>query len=445
MYNRHHPEEPLNIHIFNRPHDNPQIDDVLIGEKKKNIPTLADYVIIGAGPAGLAACKALRECDSNASVVLVGDEASPVEKRHEFSKSLNNTEPQIQDSSFYNGRVVQVEELADGTVKIHLEDGQNVITKKGVLIATGVQPDLKKCPVIPEAGQSQCIPLRSMADYKQMQIKLAQADSVVIYGDGYVACELSATIKKSYPQKSVQILNPKKDLLSSIFPEYMSKYIQRELKSMDIKYKNFEVLKISSSPVGVKLTSTEGKEVECNLLILDIPSSPSPITILGADKQIINMKNGVPCDGNLRVTGKIFTAGDVALPAITGHRIEHYDNAQYSGRIAAFNMGGASLKEYDPNATAFSGNIAGINMTGIGRVDNALSTIGLWESIPNSTENGTKDYKRGAIVYYDDTSRLIKGILLVNLPSDRHLQVKQLLSTALPAEMNSLTRTILSH
>ena len=66
--------------------------------------------------------------------------------------------------------------------------------------------------------------------------------------------------------------------MSTIFPDYMSRYIQRQLKSVDVKCSgDFKPLKISARPNGVKLTSTEGKEVDCNLLIVDAKSKKKSI------------------------------------------------------------------------------------------------------------------------------------------------------------------------
>ena len=444
MYRKHNPEEQVNINGHQVPSTITSPNFVV-----QEIPNQADYIIVGAGPAGISAARAIRESDTQSSILLIGDEATPIANRPQLSKSLNQSSIDPVDlkkiANHYNGRVVEIEEQQDGSIQIILEDGRKVTSRKGVLIATGVQPNTRNYPVIPEAAQSRCMTLRSGADYSHMLECLKKAESVAIYGDGYVACELSTTIKQNYPNKTVHILNPKAAILSSLFPDYMSRYIQRQLKSAGIKYSQFKALKISATQNGVKLISTEGKEVECGLLIIDAPSEPTPITIRASDKQIIDMKHGVPCDSRMRVHGKIYTAGDVALPTTTNHRIEHYDNAVYSGRLAGLNMVGKSAGEYNSHATAFSGSFAGIRMTGLGQVDNALSTVGLWESFNGDTsKDGEAQYRRGAIIYYDDTSRTIKGVLLVNLPEDRRQHARELLSTALPDEVSKLQQLLVS-
>jgi NADPH-dependent 2,4-dienoyl-CoA reductase/sulfur reductase-like enzyme len=417
----------------------------------KQIPSTAEYVIVGGGAAGVSAIKAIKEQDPSASVLVVGDEnPQDATNRPYFSKlnvhlskhgdgadglSLSNT-------TFYEGRVAKIEEQqAEKTVKITLEDGRFIVGTKGVLLATGVQPDLQALPLIPDTVRSRCLTLRSANDYQHLQETLKSAKKVVICGGGYVACELASAIKTTTTDKSVTILNPEKRLLASIFPEYMSRHIQKQLKSFGVQYKEYEILKISANSTGIRLVSTEGKEVDCDLLIFDPPSVPSPQPEFTINAANVDISKGVPCDKHLRIGSMIFAAGDVANVADTG-RIGHYGNAVYSGRIAGTNMTRPKVMlEYDANATTFSGNVAGISMTGVGRVDNNLSTVGLWESAKK--EEGEEEYRRGAIVYHDE-KETVRGVLLVNLPEDKEAVARSILGTTLPPQLSLLSTKLLA-
>lgn len=422
-------------------------DTASIFKGHNKVPQASDYVIIGAGPAGLSAANVIKQLKPDASVTIIGDENLHGIQRTSFSKLAESLDAGLsvpKGCILVIESVVKVEETND-LYQVTLSSGQNISCRKGLLLALGVHPDTSRLPNISDAIKSKCLTLRSLNDYRKLQEQLKTSQSVAIYGDGYVACELSSAIKKLYSDTKVTILNPKDTLLTNVVPEYLSKYVVKLLKKSGVEVKKFTPARVSESPQtgSVKLTSAEGKEQTYDLVIFDPPSTASSsLQLLRNNGTVSDLSKGVPCDQNLQHAPKIFTAGDVANVKGFGH-IEHYGNAKYSGQIAGHNMVSPhSKKVYNPIDIPFEGNIAGIKMIGVGRLDNNLSTIGLWESREQHETND--EYKCGAVIYYDDDSSRVRGVLLVNLPNEKIVLAKELLDKQLPTEMSKVSSNLLS-
>lgn len=112
--------------------------------------TKYDYVIVGAGLAGVSAAEGIREIDANGSILLVGDEAHLPYDRPPLSKKLwfgKKTVPEIalHDRAFYDTNGI---DLTLGERVVGLDrSAKSVTTDKGrtrgfrkLLIATGGAP-----------------------------------------------------------------------------------------------------------------------------------------------------------------------------------------------------------------------------------------------------------------------------------------------------------------
>ncbi len=106
----------------------------------------------------------------------------------------------------------------------------------------------------------------------------------------------------------------------------------------------------------------------------------------------------------------VFSAGDCTSfhdIALGRRRIEHYDHAFHSGRIAGFNMTG-SRKPYDHQPMFWSNIGKDIQFEAVGILDSKLKTVSVW----NGMESSGDEFEKGVVYYLKD--RKVCGILLWN-------------------------------
>jgi NADPH-dependent 2,4-dienoyl-CoA reductase/sulfur reductase-like enzyme len=120
------------------------------------------------------------------------------------------------------------------------------------------------------------------------------------------------------------------------------------------------------------------------------------------------VSNGIIVDAFGRVDGRddVFAAGDVARfpSAILGGelRVEHEDHAKSHGRQVGANMAGAG-KPYD-HLPFFYSDLFDLGYEAVGELDSHLDIVTDWSEL-----------SAGAAIYYVDSERRPRGILLWNL------------------------------
>jgi NADPH-dependent 2,4-dienoyl-CoA reductase/sulfur reductase-like enzyme len=153
------------------------------------------YLILGSGPAGIAAAKAIRKAEKDAEIVIATEEPDAPYLR-----------PLLPD--FIAGDVTlgaladpQGEDLASKEIEVRSgkharkvdADGRKVLFDDGtgeaydfLLIATGGKPVL---PAPLERHPKAVIPFDSLSDAKKIRARAAGPGPIVVYGPGYVGIE----------------------------------------------------------------------------------------------------------------------------------------------------------------------------------------------------------------------------------------------------------------
>lgn len=426
----------------------------------------AKYVIVGGGPAGWAAVHGIQEApgfDPSATerdVILITDEQDRPLFRPAMSKLQGLREdvalaPKEQAPRVLLRRAQRVDPVSK---EVLLADG-SVVRYDKLLIATGMQPDWSTAPLIPTAARAKCLALHSATDYARLEEALKSARDVSVLGSGFVGCELAGAMAEKLKGVNVTLLSPGGSLLDRVLPEYLGKYLAKMLKQLSITVRtSFSPVKISSLSDGrVSVISSQGAETICDLLILDLP--PRPLAVDGLLHCNGDDLEGVRCkDGETLETShdSIFAAGDVAChyrrPGEQKYsRLGHYEHAVESGRIAGFNMArqpGTPPARYPADRPhAFWSELPGMYLAGVGSVDNALSTSGVFQPFQSAAADadGRGDYKRGFILYFEQGSRTIRGVLLINLPEDKLGAAREIVKqgTIVPHELSALATKFL--
>jgi len=154
-----------------------------------------NFVIIGAGPAGVRAAETLRDNDPLASITLVSGEPGEPYARMAIPYILNGaidedgahqrrSSQHLSDLNirYLNAKALKVQARTDGG-SVELEDGTQLPYDK-LLVATGSSPSLPPIAGTDVPGTATCWTLE---DAHQIAAKLVPGARVVMLGAGFVA------------------------------------------------------------------------------------------------------------------------------------------------------------------------------------------------------------------------------------------------------------------
>jgi 3-phenylpropionate/trans-cinnamate dioxygenase ferredoxin reductase subunit len=158
-------------------------------------------VIIGTGPAGLAAARGYRDAGGEGPVTLIGAEQHLPYSRPPLTKEflrgeLERAELALEEASWFAERSVELRlgvraaEIDPDVGEVRLADGQTVSADACVL-ATGSRP--QRLPV-PGADDGNVLEMRLLGDSERLIERAQSAASAVVIGSGFIGCEAAASL-----------------------------------------------------------------------------------------------------------------------------------------------------------------------------------------------------------------------------------------------------------
>jgi 3-phenylpropionate/trans-cinnamate dioxygenase ferredoxin reductase component len=315
-----------------------------------------DYLIIGAGLAGVRACEGIREHDKKGSILLVGRELFPPYNRPPLSKKfLKNGSLSIDDLLHANAQWFARHhiEMRLGTVVREfnlerrlavLQDGQVVEFRKA-LLATGSRP---RRPQVAGALLGNVFYLNSVRDALAIRETAAIEKNLVVIGGGLIALEAAAALTEA--KSKVTLLSRQATLWRDRLDQDSSQWLTDYFEKRGVKLM-----------LGQDLNGFEGKTVLKNVQTKRGDRFPAQMALvaMGADPNLelvqntpLSSPNGTPVNELLETDEKgIFAAGDIALfpDRIFGgvQRVQHWENASEQGHIAGQNMTGRKRVRFE--------------------------------------------------------------------------------------------------
>jgi 3-phenylpropionate/trans-cinnamate dioxygenase ferredoxin reductase component len=315
-----------------------------------------DYLIIGAGLAGVCACEGIRQHDKKGSVMMVGRELFAPYNRPQLSKKfLRNGHMDVEELLHTNPAWFSKNhvEMRLGTVVRELnierriavlQDGQ-VIEFRKALLATGSRP---RRPQVAGAMLGNVFYLNSARDALAIRETAAVEKNLVVIGGGLIALEVAAALTEAKCKVTVMTRQPLlwRDRVDAETAQWLTDYFEkRGVKLM----------------LAQDLNGFEGKTVLKNVQTKRGDRFPAQMALvaMGADPNLdlvqntpLSSPNGTPVNELLETDEKgIFAAGDVALfpDKIFGgvQRIQHWENAKEQGAIAGQNMTGKKRLRFE--------------------------------------------------------------------------------------------------
>ncbi len=371
--------------------------------------TKHDYVIVGAGLAGVSAAEGIREIDSRGSILLIGSERHLPYDRPPLSKKLwlgKKTVADIilHDPSYYESSAIDLalEETAvelDRSAKAVTTDKGHIRRYRKLLLATGGNPRILP---IPGGDLADVCYYRRLDDYQKIRQKAAEGSSAVVIGGGFIGSEMAAALCLN--RVRVTMIFPEPRLISRVFPGALGKSIQDQYREHGIDILSEDAPAAIEKADGKLLTRTRnGKAVVADIVIAGIGIAPN-VGLARSSGLVIG--DGIEVDSHLStVDPDVFAAGDNASfpnPILERKtRMEHWDNALNQGKHAGRNMAGASAPfTYQPY---FFSDLFDFGFEAVGETDSRLETVTDWQK-----ENST------GVIYYLKENR-VRGVMLCNV------------------------------
>ena len=336
-----------------------------------------DYVIVGAGPAGVIAAETLRRTDASGSVTLIGSEPEAPYSRMalpyllaetigEDGTHLRHGKDHYKDLGI-DVRQGTVEKIDAKTGVVGLEGGGTVKYDR-LLIATGARPTRPPLPGMDLDGIESCWTLE---DGRRIAAGAKPGSKVVLMGAGFIGCiVLEALVARGV---ELTVIEMEERMLPRMMDEIGGAMIKRWCESKGVTVLTGTAVKgIEAADGGFRLDVGGEQAIDADLVVCATGVAPN-LDFLGGSG--IATDHGILVDEHLATNVEgIYAAGDVAQGPdfSTGKQEVHaiQPTASEHGRIAARNMAG--------QATPYRGSLAMNVLNTLGLVS---ASYGLWMGV----------------------------------------------------------------
>lgn len=376
-----------------------------------------DYLVIGAGTAGVSVCEGIRQYDKRGKILMAGNEPHPPYDRISLSKkflSLKEAAPEKTFSHPLSWYAQQKIDLRLNTVVTQLNldrrlavlsSGQTIEFKKACL-ATGSRPVR---PQVAGTNLGNVIYLRTIADALALREMFAIEGEILIVGSGYIAVEAAAALRQG--KHKVSLLTREPNLWSQLLDGETAAWLTNQFRNHGVQ------LYLQES-----LNGFEGKTVLRNVQTKNGNRYPASLALVavGGEMNLELVRNtplsspkGTPVNEFLETDEKgIYAAGDIALypDRVLGgvRRTDHWENARQQGLLVGANMTGKKRQRYD-HLPVYSSELFDLKIQFVGDFSDGPPVKAALE--------GNREKKSFAVKYFQGDK--LRGAFLVNrLPTE---------------------------
>ena len=312
-------------------------------------------VIVGAGQGAAKAVETLRGAGYDGALVVFGDEAHPPYQRPPLSKKylagqMDAAALHLKGPDYYATHGVDlrlntpVAGIDPSAQRVALASGESVVYSR-LLIATGARP---RRLALAGAEREGVVTLRSIADVDAIRAELAQAESVVVIGGGYIGLEVAAVACSRGHR--VTVLEGQSRVMARVVSPEVSRFFEdlHRQRGVDLRT-GAAIAAIAGGERVTGVTLTDGSTVAADLVLVAVGASPNTELAVAAG---LDVADGIVVDGAARTSvPDIYACGDCTrfMSRRYGRtvRLESVQNAIDQGRVAALAMLGEA-QDYDP-------------------------------------------------------------------------------------------------
>ncbi len=305
-------------------------------------------VIVGNGPAALAAVEAIRETDGESEVTVLSAETgrayTPCFLARYVAGKVEAEDLALKCDDFYEKHRVRL--LPGKTVTavvpdenaVTLDDGTKVEYDR-LLIACGAEPMIPQTPDLSGKG---VFYFRSIADATAIRGKAKGARDVVVLGSGFVAMEISEALAEL--GANVSVVARTDHILRRIFDPEVGDMVEAHMSANGVRFvKCCDLVEVERDADSGEIRAavlSSGERVPCDMLVVGVGMRPDIAIVAGTS---IATSSGILTDDAMRTAvPNVYAAGDVAEAEIGGVRKVNliHPNATAGGRVAGRNMAG---------------------------------------------------------------------------------------------------------
>lgn len=301
-----------------------------------------ELLVIGGGPAGLAAARGYRGAGGQGPVAIIADEHRMPYKRPPLTKELlrggiSEDELGLEDEQWLAenqvdlicGRAIALDPLAH---QVELS-GARTITYARCVLATGAEPTRLPVPGVDDPG----VRIVRTLDHVRELIRRLPPDGgdVVVVGSGFIGCEIAASLRRRGTHVTLvsdQQL-PNETRLGAEAGARIADWLREEGVRLDLGVAVQELRRR-----GGRLHVLIDGAVTVTAGVVVMATGVAPRSELAPS--VIELESGaVPTDASMRtVVEGVLAAGDVCkahnLAAGRNLRVEHWGDALTQGEIA---------------------------------------------------------------------------------------------------------------
>jgi 3-phenylpropionate/trans-cinnamate dioxygenase ferredoxin reductase component len=308
------------------------------------VVTEPGVIIVGSGPAGVAAAESFREHDADTPVRIFTADIDLPYARPPLSKEYlrgQTDDVALHSAQWFDDRAIQliggagVNRLDLAERALYVDDQRHVFDI--LILACGAAP---VAPPVP--GGKRALLLRSLADAAALRDAADTAASAVVIGSGFIGCEAAASLAlrgvpvtlvapEPLPQEmrlGTQAAQRLRDLVSEVGARHVGGVAVEEI-----------------TDAGVRLDS--GVTIDCDLVLAATGVAPQSRIAADAGLEIRDSRIVVGSDMGTSVRA-VYAAGDVALARheVAGRHlaIEHWQDATDQGTIAGASAAAQHMK-----------------------------------------------------------------------------------------------------
>jgi NAD(P)H-nitrite reductase large subunit len=304
-------------------------------------------LVIGGGPAGLAAVRAYRDAGGAGSVAIVADEGRMPYRRPPLTKELlrgesAETDLPLEDEEWLDeqrvdlisGRAVT---LDAGRLQVLLSGGRE-LGYVSCLLATGAEPT--RLPV-PGGDRPWVHVVRTVEHVRRLTARLEDAARAVVIGSGFIGCEIAASLRaRGHP---VDLVSDEPLPNCARLGQPPARIVQEWLAEDGIDtHLGAAVERIERADGGVAVTTARER-----LLgeVVVMATGVAPRSELAAQAGLELDGGAIPVSAAMRTARDgLLAAGDVCLAnnlaAGRPLRVEHWGDALGQGAIAGQTVAG---------------------------------------------------------------------------------------------------------
>ena len=310
------------------------------------------YLILGSGPAGIAAARAIRGKDKEGGIVVATEEPGPPYLRPLLTDLIMGradvdgiADPQAKDLA---DRGIGVR---NGTRALKVDTAGNRVIFAGgaeeaydvLLVATGGKPEI---PLPLRIDHPAIFPFDSLEDTLRIVERIPRSGTVAVYGPGFLAIVVSSALRK----RGNEVVWFQPDIPRSGYPiaGELEANILDSVRNTGVRILDGQdIASVKEAGAGIEIESTP-KEERVRALAVVVASERSPAIgfLSGSD---VKTATGIVVDDYLRTSvPNIYAAGDCAelfdKETRTARINFGWRSAIKQGRLAGENMAGGKKR-----------------------------------------------------------------------------------------------------